>query len=400
MRRTLTALAALPLAALAFVYCNNDTTTGTNPDLSTAGEDLTTGNTNDLSDPPADLTSSPDMTVPAVATEFAVLRIGAGTAALTNDATPGFLERRRIADGSLVGNALALPTAANGASKQLTFSGLATVEGNLSRSGNGKYLLVAGYAANPGVANISTSNAMTNNRVIATIDAANTVNTTTAFNGFSGTAVRGATSTDGTMLWASSDNGVAYTTLGSTAAPTVLNISNFRALGLFSQNNAAQLFASGASAPTHGLNAIGTGTPMVAGTTSTTLTGFNPTNSPSSYGFFGFDRDGNGSVDQFYVADDRTAGGGGLQRWKLNGTSWTLEGTITTGNMSGARGVTGFVSNTTVTLLVTTAEVNNVAPRVVKMTDNGGATSTVTSQLLVTAMANTTYRGIALAPIP
>ena len=68
--------------------------------------------------------------------------------------------------------------------------------------------------------------------------------------------------------------------------------------------------------------------------------------------------------------------------------------------MSGARGVTGFVSNTTVTLLVTTAEVNNVAPRVVKMTDNGGATSAVTSQLLVTATANTTYRGIALAPIP
>ena len=400
MRRTLTALFALPLAALAFAYCNNDTTTGTDPDLATPGPDLTTTSTDDLSIP-ADLTMTPDMAAPLVATEFAVLRIGTGTAALTNDATAGFLERRRIADGTMVGNALALPIAAVGASKQLTFSGLATVEGNLSRSGNGRYLLVAGYAANPGVANISTSNAATTNRVIATIDAANAINTATAFNGFSGTAVRGATSTNGTMLWVSSDNGVGYTTLGSTATPIVLNASNFRALGIFTQNNAAQLYASGASAPTHGLNSIGTGTPMAAGTTSTTLTGFTPTNSPSSYGFVAFDRDGNGSIDQFYVADDRIAGGGGVQRWKLNGASWTLEGTISTGSMSGARSVAGLVSNSTVTLLVTTAENNNVAsPRVVKMTDTGGTTGAVTSQTLATAAANTTYRGIALAPNP
>jgi hypothetical protein len=336
-----------------------------------------------------------------VDTDFFVLRIGAGAATLTNDATPGFIERRRIADGALVGQALALPIAVNGSNRQITFSGVATVEGQLSRSSNGKYVVVAGYAANPGVNNISTSNAMTNNRVIATIDAAGNVNTTTAFNGFSGAAIRGAASTDGMMLWATSDTGVGYTTLGSTTAPLILNVVNLRGIAIFPLGGMNQVLASSAGSTTYGVNAVGTGTPMAA-TTVTALTGFNATNSPAPYGFMGFDRDGNGSVDQFYVADDRTAGGGGLQRWKLNGTSWMLEGTIALGTSAGARAVTGTVANNTATLIVTTAETGTAMPRIVKLTDSGGTTAQVaaTLQVLATAAANTTYRGVALAPIP
>ena len=84
----------------------------------------------------------------------------------------GFLERRKIADGSLVGQPLALPTAVSGANKQLTFSGLATNEGYLGRSAAGKYLVVAGYAANPGVKSVADSASATNNRVIGRITAA------------------------------------------------------------------------------------------------------------------------------------------------------------------------------------------------------------------------------------
>lgn len=397
MRRTLAALGALPLAALALLYCNNDNNTGGSVDLAVASPDLAVevdfGTTPDLATP-ADLAT---VTTP---TEFTVLRIGTGAAALTNDATAGFLERRQIANGTIVGTPLALPTAVNGANRQLTFSGAASVEGQLSRSSNGKYLVVAGYAANPGVNNVSTTVASTVNRVIGRIDAAGTINTATAFNAFTGSGVRGAASTDGAMLWVSSDLGIGYTTLGSTAAPTILNTSNVRALQIFGQNNVAQLFTSGGASGTYGVNMVGTGTPNAAGTTVTPLTGFTQANSPSSYDFVGFDRDANGSIDQLYVADDRTVTGGGVQRWKLNGATWTLEGTISTGVTAGARAVAGYVAGNTVTLVATTSELGNTAPRVLRITDAGGATSAATSQLLATAANNTTYRGIALAPTP
>lgn len=397
MRRTLAALGALPLAALALLYCNNDNNTGGSVDLAVASPDLAVevdfGTTPDLATP-ADLAT---VTTP---TEFTVLRIGTGAAALTNDATAGFLERRQIANGTIVGTPLALPTAVNGANRQLTFSGAASVEGQLSRSSNGKYLVVAGYAANPGVNNVSTTVASTVNRVIGRIDAAGAINTATAFNAFTGSGVRGAASTDGAMLWVSSDLGIGYTTLGSTAAPTILNTSNVRALQIFGQNNVAQLFTSGGASGTYGVNMVGTGTPNAAGTMVTPLTGFTQANSPSSYDFVGFDRDANGSIDQLYVADDRTVTGGGVQRWKLNGATWTLEGTISTGVTAGARAVAGYVAGNTVTLVATTSELGNTAPRVLRITDAGGATSAATSQLLATAANNTTYRGIALAPTP
>ena len=397
MRRTLAALGALPLAALALLYCNNDNNTGGGVDLAVASPDLAVdidfGTT-------VDQASSVDFASVSTPTEFTVLRLGSGAAALNNDATAGFLERRQIANGTIVGTPLALPTAVNGANRQLTFSGVASVEGQLTRSTSGKYLVVAGYAANPGTVNVSTSASATNNRVIGRIDAAGTINTTTAFNAFTGSGVRGAASTDGTMLWVSSDLGIGYTTLGSTAAPTILNTSNVRALQIFGQNNVAQLFVSGGASGTYGVNIVGTGTPNAAGTTVTPLAGFTAANSPSSYDYVGFDRDANGSIDQLYVADDRTVTGGGVQRWKFGGATWALEGTISTGATTGARAVAGYVVNNTVTLVVTTSELGNTAPRVLRITDAGGATSAATSQVLATAANNTTYRGIALAPTP
>ena len=149
-----------------------------------------------------------------------------------------------------------------------------------------------------------------------------------------------------------------------------------------------------------GVNSVGTGTPTAAGTNLTRLPGFTDGNSPSSVGFVGIDRDNNGAIDQLYVADDRTVTGGGVQRWRFTGTTWMLEGTISTGTGTGARFVTAYAAGNGAMVLVTTAEAFGVQPRVLLLTDTGGATSTVTSKLLATAGTNTTYRGIALAPLP
>lgn len=402
MRMTLASLSVLTLTTVLFTACDKDQTGGTNPnedlsmsqvDSSTDTVDMAVGNPDSAS--PADMT-----TTPVAPTEFSVVRIGTGTTALTNDATAVFVERRKIADGSLVGTALALPTAVSGANKQLTLSGLATVEGQLSRSSDGKYLVIAGYAAAVGTKDVSTTASATVNRVIGRIDAAGSINTATASTGFTAAAMRGAASTDGNMLWVSSDSGVGYTTLGSTAVPTLVSIVNVRSLGIFGSGNGVQLYASSSSTPNHGLNAIGTGTPTAANATVTRLTGFTMTNSPASVGFVAFDRDGNGSVDQMYVADDTAGAGGGVQRWKLSGATWTMDGTVSPGVGSGVRYVTGFVTGTTVTLLATTAESAAQNPRIVQFTDNGGAINTITTKLLATAAGNTTYRGIALAPNP
>jgi hypothetical protein len=402
MRMTLASLGALTLTALLFTACDKDQVGGTTPpeDLSMTQPDLST-DVADMAVGAPDLTTPADLAVtPVTPTEFTVVRIGMGTAALTNDATATFLERRKITDGSLVGVALALPTAVSGANKQLTLSGLASVEGQLTRSADGKYLIIAGYAAAVGSPNVSSSASATVNRVIGRIDAAGNINTATASTGFTAAGMRGAASTDGNMLWVSSDSGIGYTTLGSTAVPTLINITNVRGIGIFGSGNGVQLYASSVSNPNQGLNAVGTGTPTAANTTVTRLTGFTMANSPASVGFVAFDRDGNGTVDQMYVADDTLGAGGGIQRWKLNGAAWMLEGTVGTGANAGARYVTGLVTGTTATLLVTTAEGGGVNPRILQLTDAGGATSAVTTKMLATAAGNTTYRGIALAPNP
>lgn len=403
MRKTLLGIGVGAMAALMFAHCDSQ---GTGNTMTPA--DLTMTSSQDLAAEPdlggtPDIAVPPDMTLPGPPSEFTVVRIGTGTGALTNDATATFLERRKIADGALVGTPLALPVAVNGANKQLTLSGLATVEGQLSRSEDGRYLIIAGYAANPGVKDVSSSVSATYNRVVGRIDAAGNINTATASAAFNGAAVRGATSTDGTNIWISSDGGIGYTMLNSTMLPTLLNTTNTRAIEVFGTNNGRQLYVSSNSSSgtsNQGVNAVGTGVPTTGTPVVTRLPGFTDANSQAPVGFVAFDRDGNGAVDQMYVADDRTATGGGVQRWKLNGTTWMLEGTISTGTAAGARYVTGYVTGNTATVLVTTAELTTAQPRILQLTDTGAATSAVTSKVLATAATNTTYRGIALAPNP
>lgn len=402
MRKTLAGIGMGVMAALTFVYCDTQGTGNTtNPaDLAmTSSSDL--AGQLDLSEA-ADLAVPPDLVPPGPPSEFTVVRIGTGSGTLQNDATAAFLERRQIANGAIVGTPLALPVAVSGMNKQLTLSGKATVEGQLSRSADGRYLLIAGYAANPGVNNVSSSASATVNRVIGRIDSAGNINTATASVAFTGFAARGAASTDGTSLWLSTEGGIGYTTLNSTDPPIVLSSTNTRAIDIFGASNGRQLYVSSNSSSgtsNQGVNTVGMGLPMVAGAAVTRLSGFTDVTSSDSVGFVAFDRDGNGTVDQIYVADDRTAGGGGVQRWKLNGTSWMREGTITTGTNAGARYLTGYVSGTNAILLVTTAEATDTQARVLRLTDTGAATSAVTSMSLVTAGNNTTYRGIALAPL-
>lgn len=346
--------------------------------------------TDDMIKPPLDLGGT-DLTPASDPTEFFVVRVGNGAAALSAAATAVFLERRKIADGMPVGTARALPTAVSGTNRRLTLGGTSAAEGELTRSVDGKYLLLGGYDAAVGTASVGSSMSATINRVIGRLDSAGALDTSTAADFFSLNNLRGVTSTDGSALWAAGSAGIVYTTFGSVAAPSVLLGVNMRALRIFS----GQLFGSSGASTNHGINQIGTGTPTTTAT-ATLLGGFATQPMTSFYGFLALDRDGTAGSDVIYAADDRAvASGGGIQRWTLSGATFVLDGTIKKGLTAGARGLTGFVSGGKVILLVTTAE---SPPRVVRFTDDGTALDMLTGQPLATAAANTAYRGIALAP--
>jgi hypothetical protein len=369
---------------------------GMAPDDGMASSDDMTAPGTDMMTPTDDMPKAVDLAgadlVPAGdPTEFIVLRVGDGASALGTAATAAFLERRRIADGSLSGTPTALPTTVSGANRRLTLGGTTTSEGALSRSADGHYVLLGGYDAAVGTAHVSGSMSSMVSRVIGRLDAAGGVDTSTAADYFSANSLRSVTSTDGSSLWAAGASGVVHTTLGSTTAPAALLSINMRWVHVF----AGQLYGSSSAGSYHGINQLGSGTPTGT-TTAMLLSGFSAQPMTSHYGFVALDRDGMAGIDVIYVADDRAAAsGGGVQRWTLSGATWNLDGTLKKGLGAGARGVTGLLRGSSVLLLVTTAE---SPPRVVSFLDDGSGLDMIAAQPLSTAAANTAYRGIALAP--
>lgn len=375
------------LLLLSSVGCREENTEGEPPaDMAVAPEpDMAVGE--DMTAAPIDLAGA-DLTPLPAPTEFIVLRVGDGTSALAGTATAGFLERRKVSDGSMVGAPKALPTAAAGTNRILTITGSSTAEGQLSRSEDGKFVLVGGYDAAVGMATSSGSA----NRTIGRLDSLGNLDTSTSSDFLTGNSFRGVASNNGTDLWAAGASGIVYTTFGSTTKPSgSLLTNNMRWLNVFG----GQLYASSASGTTQGINVIGTGLPKTTAT-ATLLSGFSAQTSTSHYGFVAFDRDSTPGIDVIYVADDRaTAAGGGVQRWKLSGTTWALAGTLAKNLTAGARGLAGFASGNNVVLLATTAE---SPARVVSFVDDGSAIDMISATALATATTNTAYRGIALAP--
>ena len=129
----------------------------------------------------------------ACSQSVSVVRVGTGMGALASTATATFVDTYYAIAGSMPVSTVALPTTGG----PLLLSGTSTSEGGLSRSGDGHYLQLAGYA---GVVGMTTTGAT---RVVGRIDAAGNVDTSTrlAAAAFSGSNVRGAASFDGLNFW-------------------------------------------------------------------------------------------------------------------------------------------------------------------------------------------------------
>lgn len=331
---------------------------------------------------------------------FVVVRVGDGTTALSSAAQPVFLEERQL-DGTLVAtgqNPLPLPTAASGANVALTLSGTAASEGALGLSQDGHYLVIAGYDAAPGTANVPATTSATVARVAGRVDALGAVDTSTRLNAaFSGSNVRAAASVDGTAFWLTGsgsgpNGGLHFAPLGALGSTNIITTPSSTRIA---HVVGGQLYADSATGGLATVFAVGVGTPKVTAGGTTPLPGL-PATGGSPYGFVLLDRDAAvAGVDTLYLADDRSvASGGGITKWTYDGTTWTESATFKPTLSNGVRGLAALASATDVTLVATTADVS--ANDIVVVVDDGSATQSV--KVVATAPTNQIYRGVAPSP--
>ncbi len=317
-----------------------------------------------------------------------VVRIGDGTAALTNASTPTFVDEYTPA-GTFV-QSIAMPIAASGTNRALTNSGSATSEGFLNVSANGLFLTIGGYDAAPGLSSVATSAVATANRVVGRIDITGAVDTSTALtDAFDTKNIRSVFSDDGNRFWlAGSAEGVRFVSALGATSSTPLGTgapTNLRVISSYF----GDLYVSSTTGTFQGVSLFGSGLPTTQGQAATLLNGFPTAAGPSNYDFFF------ANPDTLYLADDRTSGVGGIQKWTQAGGVWTLQYTLALSATSGCRGLTGFVQNGQATLWAT-ANTGSLT-EIVSVVDTGPS-SVVTS--LVPAAANTAFRGIRFLGLP
>jgi hypothetical protein len=337
---------------------------------------------------------SPEGVSPFAAGNLVVYRVGTGVGALSGNAFPVFLDEYTSAAGQAAPvRSIAMPTAVNGTNRRFTASGSSTSEGLISRSLDQKFLLLTGYDTDVGTAAVSGTTSAAVNRVVARVNFAAQVDTSTALtDAYSTGSIRGVTSTQGTDLWLSGTGtaasaGARYTPFGSTTSTQLSSApTNVRGIGIF----AGQLYVTSASGTIQGLATVGTGLPIIGGQTITIAPGFPTAAGPSPYQFFFL------NSNTVYVADDRaTASGGGIQKWTFSGGNWTLAATLNNGLTAGVQGLTGSQNGLGQAVLYATTTDN----KLVSVVDDGTASPGSPFSTLATAAANTIFQGVAFAPL-
>lgn len=315
---------------------------------------------------------------PITAGNLVIYRVGDGSAALGNTATAVFLDEYTPA-GSLV-QSIPLPTTGAGA---LTAVGNATTEGIISPSQDGTSLVFTGYAKTAGGTSPAADTYLTTSRVIGTVTAAGTPNTsTTVINDNGATTantIRSATTVDGSVFWTSTSTRVGYygSPIGSAAGTTQIDARNSRQVNLAGNTLYASNGSTTIAAKVQSYGSLPTG--ATAGSAIVTLAMTQAVN-----GFAVFDLDATvAGFDTAYALDTVASQ---LLKWSYNGTTWSQTGSLasTAQNLTGASvgGVAGLY-------LTTTTKLQTII-------DFGGAGGPISGSIvdLATASTNTAFRGI------
>ncbi|MCU0376016.1 MAG: T9SS type A sorting domain-containing protein [Chitinophagaceae bacterium] len=321
-----------------------------------------------------------------------VVRVGSTDSALSNRSREVFLDEY-TPTGTLV-QSVSIPY--SGANK-LTISGFSSLEGNLSLSQNKAYLIMGGYDLELGVSSPS-SNTANAQRVLARINKKGIADLTTKLPNadlHTGNSLRSVASFDGTGFWTAAGNqGVRYAAYGSTASVLVSNtITNGRTVKVID----GQLYLSHSQGSTFPrLMTVGSGLPVNEGNVATALPGLSATGAYVDFHFFDRDATEPGN-DVVYIADD----GSGVRKFSKVGGSWVENGILGVSSDT-YRGLTGTLEKDTIVLYATRKGGTNASGggELVRIVDSANYNSVIraSATVLVSAAANTAFRGIAFAP--
>jgi hypothetical protein len=337
-----------------------------------------------------------------------VYRMGTGdSGSLTNRGSIVFLDEYTT-NGSPVQSVM-MPTNYFGAQSPLIAQGTAFGSGLITRSVDGRFILVGGYAATLGqFTNISlaSSTSIEAPRVVGIVDGNSNIDTTTTLtNSVSSEELRSATTIDGTNLWFAGDSGGAqYTTRGENVGTQLSSfLTNIRQINIVSN----QLYLSSASGSTR-VGLLTNDTSDIPTTTNNVfinnLNGITLSNVPGPWSFF-LCKLGGGTdqVDTLYIADgtDNSV----LKFSLIGGTNWVNNGSVAgitaAVGLTGKRSVSG--TQTNVDLYITQGGTtltggNNIA----HATDTTGynqAPDGSDLDLIVNGTIGKALRGIAFAPV-
>lgn len=287
-------------------------------------------------------------------------------------------------------------------------SGSASSNGYISLSTDKLFIVVPGYNAPSGISSIASSASATYGRTIGKVAFTGVLQTNGTFNALTGNNYRSIVS-NGSAFWLSGGIGIVYTptdvTSGITTTCTTIFGTNTRVLNishntLFASTSSTSFNGTGSNLGIYQVGSFNT-LPTSTVTAGSVVNIINTLTGSSPYGFT-FSPDGL----TCYIADDRAAAAGGIQKWTYNngtfststgwsGGTWTLAYTLGTGVTNiGARGITVDFSGTNPIIYGTSAE--GSLNRIFTITDTGSGSTATT---LATAAANYIFRGICFAPI-
>lgn len=374
-----------------------------------------------------------------------LVRVGDGTGTVPFDANrysqPVFLDEYNASTGTLIASH-AMPSTGSTA---ITLTARDDDhDGHLNLSDNGKYLTLGGYRANPGTAYPVSAAASAIPRVAAMVDSNWNANTSTALSDAYSGATINAVMTDGTHLWTAGNTGGSAGPLSgglrfvsSIGSSTSVNISQTQAVGgslapdglRNARITNGQIYINTASQGSFGNRGVyktSVALPMPSSDTSIPVTGVITNHEGSATDFAGnvdpdtkgklhpksdcvfADLTGDGAFDVAYS----TGGKDELEKWSYNGSAWirsdllylptgeeinalsfaTLGSTVDV-FASTDRGIYSFLD---------TGGAGAIVSSTVSAEDpNNGFKRFLTSGYLVTADANTQFRGlVVIVPEP
>jgi hypothetical protein len=315
---------------------------------------------------------------PFLAGNLAVLRIGDGTETLASSGNSVFIDQF-TPNGTLAGS-ISLP---DNDTNALLISGSASSEGALTRSPDGRLLLLAGYhlALTNSSSSLANSSATNVPRVLGALDVlGNFALVAATTNQYTTNNIRSGTTDGRGNYWGAGANSGTFYFGDGTTNTVQTNIVN----SIVIQDINGSLYFSTAKI-TPGLWKI-PGTPTTPVTNAAVFLSAGSKASPYAFAL-------NSNATLAYLADDTLKGVGGIQRWDFSGGAWKMTYAFTSLTNIGARGVAVDFSGAQPVIYATTAE--SSTNRLVAITDTGAAAA---ATMLATAGVNQIFRGVAFAP--